>query len=58
MSVTIEVRETSAWASKSKMEAEGLSAAQILASMGYIYIDGMPHKVTKLLDVDTGLEIT
>lgn len=58
MSITIEVKETSAWASRAKLEAEEISAQQILASMGYITINGVPHKVTKLLDIDTGLEIT
>lgn len=58
MSVAIEVKETSAWVSKTKMEADGISVKQLLASMGYVQIDGIPHRVTKLIDVDTGLEIT
>lgn len=58
MSITIEVKETSAWVSKAKIEADGISVKQLLASMGYIQIDGISHRVTKLIDVDTGLEIT
>ena len=58
MSLTIEVNETVARASKKRMEEDGLTASQILASMGHIMIDGVPHKITKLIDVDTGLEIT
>jgi hypothetical protein len=58
MSIGIEIIETSAWTSKESMEKNGLTVSQVLASMGETTIDGKRYKITKLMDVETGLEIT
>lgn len=58
MSIEITVTETSARISKKQLEEKGLSANQLLASMGTTIVDGVEYKITKLIDVDTGLEIT
>lgn len=58
MSITLEIKETSARTSKKRMDELGLSVTQVLASMGTTIIDGEEFRITKLIDVDTGLEIS
>lgn len=57
MSLEIKVEETFARVSRTAMELHGVSATQILASMGETLINGKRCKITKLIDVETGLEI-
>lgn len=58
MNYTIEVEEISAHVCKRRMDERGVTVEQMLKSMQPVTMDGKTYIITKLIDINSGLEIT